>query len=82
VLTSGVAARGNDFINRAVSALRRLRDFGPDNDPYGEHDFGIFELDAETLNWKIDYYDAKLEYGSPDPSDPAVTTPRAHYPAC
>ena len=61
------------FIDRAVSAVRRFRDFGPDYDPYGEHDFSTFELDGETLNWKIDYYDTKLEYGSPDPADPAVT---------
>src|SRR5215470_208052 len=73
VITQGVAAHGNDFIDRAVRAVRGYRDFGPDNDPYGEHDFGIFELDGETLNWKIDYYDAKQEYGSLDPADPAVT---------
>jgi hypothetical protein len=68
-----VAALGSDFIDRAVSAVRRYRNFGPDNDPYGEHDFGIFELDGQTLNWKIDYYDRLLEWGSPDPADPAVT---------
>jgi Protein of unknown function (DUF3768) len=73
VITSGVAALGSDFIDRAVSAVRRYRNFGPDNDPYGEHDFGIFELDGQTLNWKIDYYDRLLEWGSPDPADPAVT---------
>jgi hypothetical protein len=73
VITSGVAAHGNDFIDRAVSAVRRYRNFGPDNDPYGEHDFGIFKIDGISLNWKIDYYDENLEYGSPDPSDPAVT---------
>src|SRR5262245_58905477 len=73
VITRGVAARGNAFIDRAVRAVRNFRDFGPNNDPYGEHDFGIFDLDSETLNWKIDYYDHKLEYGSPDRSDPAVT---------
>jgi hypothetical protein len=73
VITRGVAAHGNGFVDRAVRAVRSYRDFGPNNDPYGEHDFGIFELDGETLNWKIDYYDHKLEHGSPDPSDPAVT---------
>src|SRR5262249_33892580 len=35
VITYGVAALGNEFIDRAVSAVRRYRDFGPDNDPYG-----------------------------------------------
>jgi hypothetical protein len=73
VITHGVAAHGNDFIDRAVSAVRRFRNLGPDNDPYGEHDFGIFELDGETLNWKIDYYDRELRYGSDDPSDAEKT---------
>jgi hypothetical protein len=36
VITSGVATLGNDFIDRAVSAVRRFRNFGPENDPYGE----------------------------------------------
>jgi hypothetical protein len=73
VITRGVADYGNDFIDRAVTAVRRFSDFTEDNDPYGEHDFGSFDLDAVKLFWKIDYYDRKLEYGSPDPADPAVT---------
>jgi Protein of unknown function (DUF3768) len=73
VITHGVAAHGNAFIDRAIQAVRSYRNFGPDNDPYGEHDFGQFTLDDETLFWKIDYYDNELENGSPDPSDPAVT---------
>src|SRR5215470_14439249 len=73
VVTRGVAEHGNDFIDRAVKAVRNFSDFTEDNDPHGEHDFGIFTLDGLTLNWKIDYYDEDLEYGSPDPADPAVT---------
>jgi uncharacterized protein DUF3768 len=73
VITRGVADYGNDFADRAVTAVRRFSDFTEDNDPYGEHDFGSFDLDAVKLFWKIDYYDRKLEYGSPDPADPAVT---------
>jgi hypothetical protein len=30
------------------------------NDPYGEHDFGSFELAGEKFFWKIDYYDFAL----------------------
>lgn len=48
--------------------------FSPDNDPYGEHDFGAVEIAGQRVFCKIDYYDTALEYGSPDPSDPAVTT--------
>ncbi len=73
VITRGVADLGNDFIDRAVKAVRQFSDFTEDNDPYGEHDFGIFKLDGITLNWKIDCYDEDLEYGSHDPADPAVT---------
>ncbi len=73
VITRGVADLGNDFIDRAVKAVRQFSDFTDDNDPYGEHDFGSFELDGIALFWKIDCYDQNLEYGSPDPADPAVT---------
>jgi Protein of unknown function (DUF3768) len=73
VITSGVAAHGNDFIDRAVHAVREYSAFNEGNDPHGEHDFGSFELDGEILFWKIDYYDRLLESGSPDPASPAVT---------
>jgi Protein of unknown function (DUF3768) len=43
------------------------------NDPHGEHDFGSFEYSGQTIFWKIDYYDMRLKWGSPDPADPAVT---------
>jgi hypothetical protein len=48
-------------------------DFTPDNDPYGEHDFGSFEADGHKVFFKIDYYDKALAYGSENPADPAVT---------
>jgi Protein of unknown function (DUF3768) len=73
VITSGVAAHGNDFFDRAVHAVREYSAFTEDNDPYGEHDFGSFEIDGENLFWKIDYYDRLLEWGSPDPADASVT---------
>jgi len=61
----------------AAAYLRRVfafSDFTADNDPYGEHDFGSFEFAGKTIFWKIDAYDRDLANGSPDPSDPSVTT--------
>ncbi len=73
VITRGASAHGNDFIDRAVDAVSEYSAFTEENDPYGEHDFGSFEIDGVSLFWKIDYYDRLLEWGSPDPADPAVT---------
>ena len=62
--------------------------FTPDNDPYGERDFGAIHQGrdgrwttaypahgdpVETVFWKIDAYDRAMRFGSPDPDDPAVT---------
>jgi Protein of unknown function (DUF3768) len=38
-----------------------------------EHDFGVFEVDGNTIFFKIDYFDKSRCYHSPDPSDPSVT---------
>ncbi|MDO8381027.1 DUF3768 domain-containing protein [Phenylobacterium sp.] len=73
MLTCGIQAKGADFLSLAVKAVREFDGFTDDNDPYGEHDFGSFNLAGETLFWKIDYYDRTLSFGSEDPADPAVT---------
>ena len=31
-------------------------------------------LERETLFWKIDYFDKRMEYGSEDPTNPDTTT--------
>lgn len=73
MLTRGVQAAVPDFIAMAVGMVRSFEDFTGDNDPYGEHDFGSFNLAGQHLFWKIDCYDEALEFGSPDPADPSVT---------
>ena len=73
VVTQGVLAQGEDFLARAIVAVRSFNDFDEDNDPYGEHDYGSFTLDGQKLMWKIDYYDRKCQCGSDDPSDPSRT---------
>jgi hypothetical protein len=71
--TDGVHKRGPAFVLAAVNAVRCFNDFGPNNDPYGEHDFGAFEIDGERLFFKLDYYNLTLDAGSPDPGDESVT---------
>ncbi|HEX7760585.1 MAG TPA: DUF3768 domain-containing protein [Caulobacteraceae bacterium] len=73
VLTRGVRALGEDTVLSAIRAVQAFDRFTEENDPYGEHDFGSFEIAGQTLFWKIDYYDRPLEGGTPDPTDEAVT---------
>ena len=71
VITQGVQAMSD--VPSILDQVRRYDAFTPDNDPYGEHDFGSFSYAGETVFWKCDYYDVDLQMHSPDPSDPAVT---------
>jgi hypothetical protein len=45
-----------------IKAVQDFDTFTPDNDPYGEHDFGIIDWHDEHTYWKIDYYDQALQY--------------------
>jgi hypothetical protein len=57
VMTPGVAALGQVAIDRIVKTVTVFDDFCHANDPYEEHDFGSFEVDGQTIFFKIDYYD-------------------------
>ena len=72
VITPGVAALGQQAVERIVKTIAVYDDFCHANDPHEEHDFGSFEADGQTIFFKIDYYDKTLTYHSPDPSDPTV----------
>ena len=71
-LTRGVVELGPDRMREAMEAVARFNDFSPANDPYGEHDFGAFQLAGRQLFWKIDYYDPSFESAALDPADEAV----------
>ena len=73
VMTPGVAALGQEAVERIVKTVAVFDDFCHANDPHEEHDFGSFEADGHKIFFKIDYFDQSLTYHSPDPSDPAVT---------
>ena len=73
MITAGVAALGQQFVERVVQTIAVFDDFHHANDPHAEHDFGAFEVDDYRLFFKIDYYDSTFNQRSPDPADPAVT---------
>ena len=74
MFTRGVAALGAEAQRQIIEALRRYDDFDADNDPYGEHDFGMIKVQGHEFLFKIDYYDRDLAYHSTDAADPSVTT--------
>ena len=73
MVTRAVAALRKEVQREILTALRRYNDFDADNDPYGEHDFGMIAAQGHEILFEIDYYDQDLVRRSPDPSDPAVT---------
>ena len=71
--TPGINALCIDTQAEILKAIVTFSDFNPDNDPYGEHDFLCVEVDGQKVFAKHDSYDLAMEYGSPDPTNPAVT---------
>jgi Protein of unknown function (DUF3768) len=54
-ITAGVAALGVEA--RIVKTIAVFDDFCHANDPHEEHDFGSFEVDGQTIFFKIDLYE-------------------------
>ncbi|MAQ66485.1 MAG: hypothetical protein CMN69_07350 [Sphingomonadaceae bacterium] len=86
VATEGFMALPEADQSRVRELVETFDAFTPDNDPYGERDFGAIYQDgdgrwtttrparpAETVFWKIDACDRDLRFGSEDPANPAVT---------
>ena len=72
--TSGVVDLGPDAMVDVLRQVVMFDQFTEDNDPYGEHDFGVITYEKHKLFWKIDYYsDERMTFGSRDPSDPSQT---------
>lgn len=75
VQTEGVCALPPAVQSAIREAVETYDEFGEDNDPHGERDFGALKVAgvSEQIFWKIDYYAPGLEGGSEDPADPAQT---------
>jgi hypothetical protein len=74
MFTVGVDALPSDVKAMVIRRVATFTAFTADNDPHQEHDFGNFELAGRKFFFKIDYYDAAMEFGSEDPTDPSKTT--------
>ena len=72
MMTAGVAAMADDDRRTLIERVRHFNEFTPDNDPYGEHDFGSIDLGGCRYFWKIEYHDPALTSGSSDASDEAA----------
>lgn len=73
LLTAGIQDGGPVFMVAVTFAVQEFTAFTPDNDPYGEHDFGAVTVAGQKVFWKIDYYDRDYTAASPDPADESVT---------
>lgn len=71
--TPGIKNLSVDSFMQIIGKVRNYADFTTANDPHGEHDFGDFEHDGKKIFFKIDCYDKKLEFGSPDPENTELT---------
>ncbi len=74
MMTPGIQAMGQQAVQEIIAKIRAFSDFNKNNNPHKENDMGKFTHNGETILFKIDYYDQAMEYASPDPTDPNVTT--------
>ena len=57
MLTASVDALPSDVKAMAIRKVATFDHFTEDNDPYGEHDFGAFDLAGPKFFWKLDLYE-------------------------
>lgn len=73
VITRGIASLPVATIAKVLFAVRDFVAFDHRNDPHREADMGRVVVDRHECWFKIDYFSADLESGSPDPADENIT---------
>ena len=73
VITRGVKHLSGFDAEMLAETLAVYDEFDADGDPHGERDFGTLTLFGADTIWKVDYYDAAMEFVSDDPANPNVT---------
>ena len=58
-----------DRVMALRNAVATYSDWTEDNDPYGEHDFGVFMLFGQRLYFKIDYFHPTRDTLAPMPGN-------------
>ena len=56
MMTASVTGLPSHVTQSAIAKVKSFDVFTTDNDPWGEHDFGSFELEGHTFLFKIDYH--------------------------
>ena len=57
-VTASVEALPRERLAALLAKVRALDAFTEDNDPHGEHDFGVVDDGVARCLWKIDLYEA------------------------
>ena len=73
ILTEGIRSNSSEDITTIINKVRNFNDFNEGNNPYGEKDFGSFSFKGKKIFWKIDYYDNKFLFLSPNACKPRLT---------
>jgi hypothetical protein len=55
LISSGITGRGECFVKEILEVVRYYNRFTTENDPLGEHDFGVVKISGESVIWRIDY---------------------------
>jgi len=79
MLANSVASSPVELRQQIIAKVRDYDDFKSTDelDEYerdDEHDMGFFEINSVSYLFKIDCYDATMEYGSENPADASITT--------
>ncbi|MEM7666342.1 MAG: DUF3768 domain-containing protein [Pseudomonadota bacterium] len=71
LLTCGIADLDKVLKAEVLDTVRSFSVFEEGNDPYGEHDFGAFDIEGVgKVFWNIDYYEnTQCLYGAEHPEN-------------
>ena len=73
VCTPGVVEKGPVFLTLLQLTVAAFDTFTEENDPWGDHSFGVVEVSGIRVFWKIDLYDESYEFGAEEPANPERT---------